>query len=300
MDLESLANIVETEYVTNGRKSIKHLQLHLKHLRQRLGNPRAVEITTDRLRRLSADMLAEGYAAATINLHLATLQRAFTLATQARRLSHDAVPHFPYLRLRNARKGFFEREDLEAILAHVPEPHRAMFEVWYITGWRYEEILSRQWQHVDFEHGWLRLDPDETKNGEGRNFPLTLKLAGILRDQRLRTEIAERGHGRVIPWVFWHGRRGQRWAKVQHLWERARRAAGLEHRLIHDFRRTAVRNLELAGVPRSAAMAMVGLKTEAIFRRYAIVDEASLRAAAARLDARGDVLPIQKILPFEK
>ncbi len=45
--------------------------------------------------------------------------------------------------------------------------------------------------------------------------------------------------------------------------------AGLAGRLVHDFRRTAVRNLERAGVPRSVAMKMVGHKTEAIYRRYA-------------------------------
>jgi hypothetical protein len=33
-------------------------------------------------------------------------------------------------------------------------------------------------------------------------------------------------------------------------------------------------------------MAMVGHKTEAIYRRYAIVDEAMLREAAAKLAAR--------------
>jgi hypothetical protein len=53
----------------------------------------------------------------------------------------------------------------------------------------------------------------------------------------------------------------------------------------HDLRRTAVRNLERAGVPRSTAMEMVGHKTESIYRRYAIQDEASLREGAERLTA---------------
>ena len=48
------------------------------------------------------------------------------------------------------------------------------------------------------------------------------------------------------------------------------------------MRRSAVRTFERAGVPRSAAMSMVGHKTESIYRRYAIVDEAMQREAAAR------------------
>jgi hypothetical protein len=50
------------------------------------------------------------------------------------------------------------------------------------------------------------------------------------------------------------------------------------------MRRSVVRNLERDGVPRSAAMAMVGHKTESIYRRYAIVDAALLRDAAAKID----------------
>ena len=64
---------------------------------------------------------------------------------------------------------------------------------------------------------------------------------------------------------------------------------GRPGRLVHDFRRTAVRNLERAGVPRSSAMAMVGHKTESIYRRYAIVDAGALREAAARIDSAAGV-----------
>ena len=48
-----------------------------------------------------------------------------------------------------------------------------------------------------------------------------------------------------------------------------------------------MRNFERAGVPRSAAMKLVGHKTEAIYR-YAIADESMLREAAAKLAALHD------------
>jgi hypothetical protein len=51
------------------------------------------------------------------------------------------------------------------------------------------------------------------------------------------------------------------------------------------MRKSAVRTFQRAGVPRSVAMSIVGHKTESIYRRYAIVDEAMQHEAAARLDA---------------
>ena len=66
-------------------------------------------------------------------------------------------------------------------------------------------------------------------------------------------------------------------------WAEACIAAGVPGRLLHDCRRTA----ERAGVSRSVGMSLTGHKTEAVFRRYAIVDCAVQTEAAALLDARG-------------
>ena len=72
----------------------------------------------------------------------------------------------------NRRKGFFEAEEYRAVLEYLPEELDPVIQTAYITGWRIaSEILTRQKHHVDLEAGWLRLDPGETKNGEGRNFP---------------------------------------------------------------------------------------------------------------------------------
>jgi integrase len=66
-------------------------------------------------------------------------------------------------------------------------------------------------------------------------------------------------------------------------WTSACEAAGVAGRIRHDFRRTAVHNLERAGVPRSVAMKITGHKTESVYRRYAIVRDADLQDAVRKL-----------------
>ena len=103
-------------------------------------------------------------------------------------------------------------------------------------------------------------------------FPMTPTLRAALERQRAYTRAIEHATGQVIPWVF--HRDGKPIRYFRRAWLTACKAAGTPHRIPHDFRRTAVQNLERAGVPRSAAMKMVGHKTEAMYRRYAIADEA--------------------------
>jgi integrase len=84
-----------------------------------------------------------------------------------------------------------------------------------------------------------------------------------------------------IAYVF--HRHGKPIRDLYKRWREATKAAGVADRLIHDLRRTAVRNLERAGVPRSVAMKLTGHKTESVYRRYAIVAKADLSEGVSKL-----------------
>ena len=112
-------------------------------------------------------------------------------------------------------------------------------------------------------------------------FPLTPMLRDVLTSQLERTRALEVSTGRVIPWLF--HRDGKPIRDFYDAWHKACKAAGMPGRIPHDFRRTAVRNLERAGVPRSAAMQLTGHITESVYRRYAIVDEAMLNEGVEKL-----------------
>jgi integrase len=153
----------------------------------------------------------------------------------------------------------------------------------YITGWRVRsEVLALEWRNVDWNAREMRLEPGTTKNGDGRTFPFTAALETLLKAQDALRERLKQADT-IVPYVF--HRNGRAIRDFRKAWETATTKAGVPGRFLHDFRRTAVRNLELSGVPRATAMVMVGHKTERIYRRYAIVDATSLRDAAAKIDA---------------
>jgi integrase len=239
-------------------------------------------IATSDLTSYVAARLAEGAAAASCNHEMATVRRAYRLAVQGGELA--TMPKVPMLTLNNARQGFFEQHEFDAVLEHLPAYLQAPLKFAFITGWRLKsEVLPLTVDRVDLQAGVVRLDVGTTKNREGRSFYLTAELRDVLQGQvddieRLKEQ------GTICPFVF-HRPDGTRIKDFRTLWHTACEAAGYPGKLFHDFRRSAVRTLERSGVPRSTAMSMVGHKTESIYRRYAIVDSAMQQEAAVKLDA---------------
>jgi integrase len=302
---------VLNDYRTNRKRSLDDVERRIeKHLAPFFGNRRMASITTTDIREYIDSRQKEttvlrkaftftardgtlrhvpeqrrtiaGVSNAEINRELTTLKRMFNLAIQAGKLLQK--PHIPFLKEDNVRVGFFERDQFLAVLAHLAEPLRPAATFAYITGWRIDsEILALEWRQVDFSAGEVRLDPGKTKNGEGRTFPMTRELRDVLEQQRAITENLQRQLKIVCPRVF--NRSGRHIKSFRIAFRTACSAAGCPGRVLHDFRRTAVRNLVRAGIPERVAMQMTGHKTRSVFERYNIVSAGDLREAAKCLDA---------------
>lgn len=294
--IDELLQMVVTDYRVNGKRSLLDVEARIKnHLLPFFGGRHAVHITSDYVMAFIEKRQAAGASNSGINRELAVLRRAYSLGRKAKKV--DDAPAFQLLDERNARQGFFEREQFEAVMGHLKPELVPAFRFAYVTGWRiHSEVLSLQWRQVDLRAGTVRLDAEKTKNREGRLFKFKPggELDALLRAQEGYTAAAQRDRQMVCPWVF--HRSGKPIKNFYRAWRTACFNAGLGHktedgrivaaRIVHDLRRTAVRNLVRAGVPERVAMTMTGHKTRSVFERYNITSEGDLDHAADQLEAR--------------
>lgn len=280
MTLDVALDKVVRHYELNELRWIKAVRIRIrKHLLPGFGPKRELEsITRDdleayALRRRKGNKTVKAAANSSINRDLAILQLAF-------RLVHlrDAWDRLDWTHLREAkpRSGFFEKEEIERLLACFTfQDHRDVALFMYLTGWRnLSEAFAIVWPWVNWEQGSLTL-PD-SKNGDPR-------ILWFGSNPALLTLLKERSMAAIpgCPYVF--HRNGRPIKSMYTAWRGACRRAGLRGRLMHDFRRTAVRNLTYAGVPRKDAREITGHRTDKVFERYHITDGASGRAAMEKL-----------------
>ena len=288
---EDLAAGLRGHYVRNRRKSLDRVELALRHLERLLGDLRAREIKTAAIRRYTDDRLKEKAAPASINRELSALRKALRIARADGIISE--LPAVEMLTENNTRTGFLADSEHSTLHAELPRHLRPLLDAGFYTGWRKAELLSRRWHHVELQQGddghivggTLRLEPGETKNREGREFPLAGPLLTAIAEQFEQKAETERRTGRIVDALFFIYETGEPIGQFRKTWRRATERAGVPGLLFHDLRRSGARNMIKSGLSETVAMRLGGWKTRSIFDRYAIVDEKMIRSAAEQYGA---------------
>jgi integrase len=285
---------VIADYTVNGKESKPELERRITlHLTPYFGGRKLSSITTADLRAFTAKRLEAKASAGEINRELAIVRRAFRLAVKAERY-YGRVPSFEMLDERDSiRAGFFDDKAITAVVAQLAPALQPIVRFAYVTGWRVQsEILPLEWRQVDRDARTVTLDPGTTKNKKGRvlDYSQHAELRELLEMLWTQHE-ALPNKGLACPWVF--QRNGKRVKTFRKAWANACADAGHPGRLLHDLRRSAVRNLVRAGVPDTVAMKITGHKTRSVFDRYDITSGADVREALGRLEGATDASPSQ-------
>ena len=102
------------------------------------------------------------------------------------------VPYVPMLREDNARQGFFERADFEAVAVKLEDPIGDVGRFAYLRGWRKGELLPLTWAAIDLGAREIRLRT--SKNGRGRvlSYDEGSELADLIERRRKAREFTTR------------------------------------------------------------------------------------------------------------
>jgi integrase len=273
--------------------ALKSLPYWLRHLKRHFGNDRAIDITVRRINAFIDAMRAAGKSNATINRSLTALKRMFTIAIRSKQLREA-----PYIQLLDEtaaiRKGFLEPADFARVRDALPDYLKDPVDFLYRSAWRKGEMRSLEWRDVNMEDREIRLRAENSKNGHER----LLMLEGELFDIIARAYDARRPDCRF---VFHYGG-GRPIGDFRKAWKKAVREAALdpEKLVVHDLRRSGVRNAIRGGTPEHIVMAQSGHRTHSMLMRYNIVSPDDLRAAARRTDEYIKSQKAAKVIPLRK
>ena len=294
-----LADEFLDDYIINERKSLIRAQRSIKRLKLKFEHFTIPAVTTPKIKEYIKNRIDEGAANATINRELSALKRMLNLGARQTPPKVDRVPYIPMLEENNVRKGFFEPGDYLALRDALPSFLRPYVTFAYKVGWRDSEISGLTWNKVHLDQGYVRLETGETKNKEARTVFLDKELMEIFHNQKN----LQRRSGKLSKYVFPNEDGTSRIKDFRGHWNKACRDAGLGYGyrmkikyvakwqdklpagpILHDFRRTAVRNLVRSGVSEAVAMKISGHKTRSVFDRYDVTDDSDLRDAARAVE----------------
>ena len=301
--VDELFEAFERDQRVNGRKRPKVPKTRWeKHLKLFFGHRRVIEVGTDALDQYVDERMKEGAKNATINREMAVLRRMFRLGHYAQPRKVISLPKFPHLKEDNVRLGFVEPHEYDKMAAAATELWlRAIIETFFTYGWRKSEVVRMRVSQVDFKANVIRLEVGTTKNGEGREVPMTVAVRTLLTEcahnKKPDDALFTRANGKPVrdfrtSWRNLCIAAGTGWMVCRLCGKPATKkceACGccdLKYtgQIVHDMRRSAARNLRRADVTEGVIMKIGGWKTRSVFDRYNIADQRDKREAMCRLE----------------
>ena len=283
--IAACAQLVQDDYRRHQRKSQHSADGLARFWTVAAGGRRIETLDAKQLTQWADAWLRQGVTPATVNRRMTFLLRGIRLAS----LEGAAVtaPHWSRLTESPPRSGFLDWPTFHRIRTALPRHAQIAVTIGFWTGMRWGEIVSLRWSQVHFDSRAktvkLSLDPLDTKTRESR----IVIMPGDLYD----TLVAWRRQNTQTVWVCHRG--GRPLGTIDAIWKSTCVKIGLATRvppmrqyrgpLLHDLRRSGVRNLVQAGVPEKVAMLISGHKTRSVFDRYHIVVEADLAEAGRKV-----------------
>lgn len=250
------------------------------------GNPGVLAswITTDFAREFVQKRLYVDKAGpAMVNRSLQCLRRMLNIAHEDGKI--QSVPKIRLVKEPAARKGFLELNKFNELVHALPSHLRPLITFLYYCGVRLGEALQVEWSQIDLDRRLVVLHEEQTKTSEPRVIPLPSVLCMMLRDQEPKVGPVFDGKNLRTEWAracaaVGLGTLEEQTSKAGWKWKKY---SGL---IVHDLRRSAVRNLRLAGVPETVAMKISGHRTRAVFDRYNIVSTEDVSAAMSAVETK--------------
>ena len=178
------------------------------------------------------------------------------------------MPHIPHLEENDVRTGFLEREDYKKLRDLLPDYLRLLFVLGYHTGARLGELRRLKWSQVATAESFCIREPRRTRRGAG--FPCMPTWVNGPACRATRKQYLN------CPYLCHNEDEPLGDSCVKRAWTTAYKAAGVPGLHFHDLRRSAVRNMDRAGVPRPVAMRISGHKTESMYSQNNVVSDRDL------------------------
>jgi integrase len=287
----------------SGRKDVFRSKIAWNRLKPMFQHKRVGEVTTNHINKYIESrhegVIGEKSALkrnATINREVALLHAMFNHgANRVTPSMVEQVPKFPKkLKEPPARKGFITDKEFSVLARNAKDLWlRALIECYYTYGFRRSEMLNLRVEQVDLIERTIELYEGETKNDEARKVHMTNPVYELLvaccEGKKPWDNVFTMPNGRRIFDPRFH------WAALcvksnLGIYIPAKRSNGNTYNRyvglnLHDFRRSAIRNMVRRGVLQSVAMKISGHKTASIFQRYNITDESDLAEASRKIEA---------------